>query len=306
MAVDIRCALPQELVGGGRGLPCSRKRVLTKQDLLPEIYGAKLPPPQPLTTDAKNLDQTAFTGTQNLPVNLARARSLGALQRGTAVDKALCARHQTNLEILVEVLMQAARPDRPLNIRHFKQPYNPHRDDFVKSRDYTSEQLRSKVLHVLKKYPLADIYDLLQCDAHYWSCISRELGGISHGNATKAALEHVQKTMVSSDRAAFWASVGNRIRCIDHGRIFNIAGSSRALTGDNAEPGLRVTHPQKGHGVLVGWVHKDQTFGQFDDWRDPNQTMGTSFPNGLCRVRFDRGDPHGTDVDMAVIKVKEG
>mmetsp|Transcript_44053 Transcript_44053/g.113929 ORF Transcript_44053/g.113929 Transcript_44053/m.113929 type:complete len:304 (-) Transcript_44053:131-1042(-) len=299
--VDLRATLPQELAGGCRGLPCSRRRTLTKSDKWPEIYGAKLPQAQPLTGgDLRSAEQVAYLGTQNLPTGMARARSLGALQKGGAIDKALVLRQETNLGILVRVLMEAARPDKPLDIRHFRKPYNAHREQMA-NREYSTDQLRSKVLHTLMKYPLVDVYDLLRCDERHWSNISRELGGISHGSAVKVALEHIKEAMPPADRAAFWAAVGNRQSGVDHGRTLSFAGDGMTLSGDNAESGLRITHPHKGFGTLIGWTHRGSTFGHVSH----SQTAGLPV-NGLCRVVFDKGDPHGTDVDMNTLRVYMG
>ena len=70
----------------------------------------------------------------------------GALARKRA---RACARARARMQHRMH-----ARRNKPFKMPHF----SSHR------RDVASEQ----VLHVLKKYPLADIYDLLQCDAHYW------------------------------------------------------------------------------------------------------------------------------------------
>jgi len=160
-------------------------------------------------------EMTSFSGTQSLPWTMARARSMGSLSKGSVLDKALKARHKTDFEILVDVLVSAVRDERPVDIRHFKQPYNAHRhvvDDMYLNPD----RRRKKVLQVLQTYPLADIYDLATVSPEYWTRISRDLGGLSHDNAMKHALEHVQQVLTPTDRAALWAAAGPRMRVADH------------------------------------------------------------------------------------------
>jgi len=41
------------------------------------------------------------------------------------------------------------------------------------------------VLQILRKYPLCDIYDLVRVDEKLWASISRELGGLSYGDAIR-------------------------------------------------------------------------------------------------------------------------
>lgn len=218
--VDGRSVLPQELAGGHAGLPCVRRRPWHPRDCKPMIV--REPPekegePLPGADFENRPEYTSFSGTQNLPWTMARARSMGSLARGGILDKALNCRTKTDFAMLVDIFVSAARDDRPLDIRHFKQPYNPHRHT-TDSAFLNPDRRRKKVLQVLQKYPLMDIYDLASVSPEYWTNISRELGGLSHDVVMRHALEHVQQVMTPMDRAAFWAAVGPRQSTNEHFR----------------------------------------------------------------------------------------
>jgi len=226
--VDSRCMLPQEVAGGHVGLPCVRRRPWHSRDCLPEVVR---PPPEPdgFPLPGANCETRpefiSFSGTENMPWVLARARSMGALTTGGVVDKALKARTKTDFDLLVDILVSAVRDHRPLDIRHFRQPYNAHRHA-NESTYLDLDKRRKKVLQVLRQFPLLDIYDLATVSSEYWTKISRELGGLSHDAAMKHALEHVQQVMSPMDRAAFWAAVGPRQRSCDHFRQMQFAANA--------------------------------------------------------------------------------
>mmetsp|Transcript_124923 Transcript_124923/g.314366 ORF Transcript_124923/g.314366 Transcript_124923/m.314366 type:complete len:255 (+) Transcript_124923:156-920(+) len=226
--VDSRGVLSQDIGGGHLGLPCVRPRPRTKRDLLPEVVR---PPPEregdplPGSRFENRPEYISFSGTQNLPWAMARSRSMGALSSGGVVDKALRHRQRTDLDLLVEVLADSVRDDRPQDIRHFRQPFNAHRHTEA-STDLSPDVKRKKVLQVLMKYPLTDIYDMATCSPEHWSDISRELGGLSHGVAMRTALDYVQQTFSPIERAAFWAACGPRQRVVDHSRQTHFAANS--------------------------------------------------------------------------------
>lgn len=226
--VDSRSVLPQELAGGHAGLPCVRRRPEKATDRLPEgirptleYTGDFLP-----GADAERRPEyTSFSGTRNMSWAMARSRSMGALAQGGILQKALNVRTRTNMDLLVDVLVSAMREDRPMDLRHFRQPYNPNRHAQAGDpAQLTPERRRKKVLQALEKYPLCDLYDLATCQREYWSDISRELGGLPHSVAMKYAMEAVQQEMPPMDRAAFWTAVGTRQGVSEHYRTVNVAG----------------------------------------------------------------------------------
>lgn len=227
--IDSRCMLPQEIAAGGHaGLPCVRIRPWHPRDCLPEVVRPRPAPeghPLPGAKNETRPEYIAFSGTHNLPWTLARARSMGALTKGSTVDKALQTRKKTDFDVLVDILVNAVRDQRPLDIRHFKQPYNAHREATT-STYLDTEKRRKKVLQVLQDFPLLNIYDLATVDDEYWTRVSRELGGLSHDEAMKHALEYVQQSMPPMDRAVFWAAVGTRQRTCDHFRQTRFAANS--------------------------------------------------------------------------------
>mmetsp|Transcript_7998 Transcript_7998/g.17288 ORF Transcript_7998/g.17288 Transcript_7998/m.17288 type:complete len:271 (+) Transcript_7998:223-1035(+) len=233
--VDSRGLLPQELGGGHAGLPCARVRPFEpKRDLLPEVVRPPpLPDGFPLPGARAELrpELIAFSGTQNLTWAIARSRSMGALTSGGILDKVLKHRAKSDLDVLIDVIATAVREDRPSELRSFKQPYNPNRHT-EDSRYVAPELRRKKVLQVLRKFPLLHIYDLATVAPEYWSKISRELGGLSHGAVMKVAVQYVQQNLSPTDRAAFWAAVGSRQRTADQGRQMSFAGNS-TLQGPN-------------------------------------------------------------------------
>lgn len=226
--VDSRSVLPQELVGGHSGLPCVRHRPFGSKDYLPEAIRPKQEYAGDFLPGAdaeRRPEYTAFSGTRNMSWAMARSRSMGALAPGGIVDKALTMRRRTDFDILVDVLVSSMREDKPLDIRTFRQPYNPNRlGQAGDPAELDPDRRRKKVLQALRKYPLVDIYDLATCDREYWSDISRDLGGLPHSVAMKFTMEAVQQEMTPMDRAAFWTAVGARQGLSGHYRVLNIAG----------------------------------------------------------------------------------
>merc|ERR1712194_526593 len=105
------------------------------------------------------------------------------------------------------------------------------------------DRRRKQVFSTLQKYPICNLYDLARCSPRRWSGISRELGGVSHGDAMRIAAEYVQKSMCPLDRASFWTSVGTRTKVVDHGRVCGFAGDqfapSSTVGGWNIPPAPR-------------------------------------------------------------------
>lgn len=225
--VDNRAALPQELAGGHVGLPCARWRPRTHADKLQELgicsmkeqkTGLHLPGGHP---DLRP-DYQAFSGTRPMPLAVARARSTGALQKGGVLDKVLKLRTMTELDQLVQVLVDTAPVEPREHYRAFRQPFNPHRERMT-NHLIPEEKRRRQVLNALKKYPLQNVYDLATCSPEIWSSISRELGGVSYGTAMRNVMVHVQEDFTPLERASFWAAVGHRQRIVDHGRVISFA-----------------------------------------------------------------------------------
>lgn len=249
--VDSRGFLPQAFAGGHAGLPCVRKRPFNaKRDVLPEIVrpspereGFPLPGARVETRP----EHTSFSGTQNLTWAMARSRSMGSLATGGVLHKVLEHRKMTDLDILVGVMADALRSDRPTDIRSFRQPYNPHRHVEDLSQ-LSMEQRRKKVLQVLQKHPLLHIYDLATASPEYWSVISRELGGLQHGAVMKEVLTYVQQNMAPMDRATFWSACGPRQRAIDMNRQMSFA----ANTIQNG-PNLHRWEDSGGDSMLALW-----------------------------------------------------
>lgn len=184
------------------------------------------------------LENTAFAGTMSMPWTAARSRSTGMLAHDPkarsampigpgALDEVLKKRHTTHFDDLVEILRKAMVMDRSPDLWSFKQPYNAHRHITVTAP--TEEQDRRKVLRTLRSAPLCDVYDLARCPADLWAEISRELGGVGHGDAIRCALEHVQNNFSRTERAAFWTAVGTRQQSSHHGRVMS-------FPGDRGEP----------------------------------------------------------------------
>merc|ERR1711972_518303 len=97
------------------------------------------------------LEMISFTGTRSLPLSVARARSVGALQEGGSVHKALTLRTQTDFDLLVSVLASTLKGEKAEDLRHFKQPYNPHRH--IEHNFISEDKKRKQVLQALQKYP---------------------------------------------------------------------------------------------------------------------------------------------------------
>eukprot|EP00928_Gymnodinium_smaydae_P071174 TRINITY_DN54835_c0_g1_i1.p2 TRINITY_DN54835_c0_g1~~TRINITY_DN54835_c0_g1_i1.p2 ORF type:complete len:309 (-),score=53.96 TRINITY_DN54835_c0_g1_i1:40-903(-) len=173
-----------------------------------------------------------FAGTSPMPWIMSRARSTGcipdagerpATETALLLDKCLKMRTQTAFDDLIEVLVMVIEDAQRPSIKEFKPTYNPHRHPYNPTP--TREMLRRKVLRVLKRSPIVDLYDLCRCDPEIWTAVSRDLGGISHGSAVKVAVEYVGERFSPLDRAAFWTAVGTRQEVMAHGRNMNFAGS---------------------------------------------------------------------------------
>jgi|Transcript_58829 hypothetical protein len=215
--IDNRCCFPQELTGGAAGFPCARWK--------PGPADVGLSRVQPRTIeDCPDRNKTPFAGTANLPWRMARARSTGCLKDGSTLHRVMKLRTETNFEALVKVMVEALPMEKKKGIRYFKQPYNAHRET-IESNVVTEEQRRKIVLQVLLEHnetpgttAICDLKDLAICPMREWTQISRKLGGISHGQVMRCAMEYVQTSMSPMDRAGFWAGVGTRQRIIDHGK----------------------------------------------------------------------------------------
>uniref|UniRef100_A0A7S4TB93 Uncharacterized protein n=1 Tax=Alexandrium monilatum TaxID=311494 RepID=A0A7S4TB93_9DINO len=225
--VDRRGMLPQALSGGSAGLPCVRWRPRpTTADRLPEVslrvekeIGEQLP-----GTGTVPLEYRSFTGTQTLPWGMARARSTGVLREGGvidgAVDRALSNRIQTDLDLVINVLTSVVSKTKPEDLRAFRRPFNKYRHAMSNLVD--DELRRQKVVRALEMYPVASVYDLARCSPRRWSSISRELGGASHGDVMRIAVEQMQNVS-PLDRAAFWTAVSTRAKTSDRGRVCGFA-----------------------------------------------------------------------------------
>lgn len=179
------------------------------------------------SASSTNFETMSFSDTKSMSLVDTRSRSFGNITaRFPKVDPSrmqiLKLRRQSDLDRLVEVLVQAAPNMRAEDLRHFRQPYNPHRAKMA-SRFIDEEKRRKQVLQVLRKYPICDIYDLARCDEHQWNKISRDLGGLGHGVAMRRVFEAVSEVLSPLERASFWAAVGQRQRLVDHGRTCGFA-----------------------------------------------------------------------------------
>lgn len=256
--IDDRGCFPQAFAGGSSGKPCTRKRLIKLNTEFPTVapdYIAKR-----TELDVPHREMEPFAGTVNLPWMMARARSTGSLERsgkiffngqevddyqmkkGSALAKVVMLRTETEFDALVKVLVSALSEERKPDLRWFRQPYNEHRH--LTQRTNNEQQRRKIVLRVLQKYPICSITHLAQVSDREWTQIGRELGGIPHGVAMKAALEYVQTNMSPIDRAVFWAAVGTRQRIVDHGRSCMFAGTVPA--GDKTTYAARA---KKGDGL---------------------------------------------------------
>jgi len=221
--VDTRAALPQALRGGAAGLPCTRWRPKPWKERLPEVgllvereTGEQLP-----GTGVLPPEYRSFTGTETLRWGMARARSTGVLQEGGTIDRALTLRTQTDLDLVINVLTSTVSKTKPEELRAFSRPFNKHRHTISNLVD--DDFRRQKVIRTLSMYPITNIYDLARCSPRRWNSISRELGGVSHGDVMRRALEQVQQA-APMDRAAFWTAVGARAKTNDRGRVCGFAG----------------------------------------------------------------------------------
>uniref|UniRef100_A0A7S0A475 Uncharacterized protein n=1 Tax=Pyrodinium bahamense TaxID=73915 RepID=A0A7S0A475_9DINO len=223
--VDRKATLPQALCGGGAGLPCARWRPKPWKERFPEVglrVTKEVGEPLPGTGDLLP-EHIAFSGTRTLPWGMARARSMGAMQEGGVIDRALTLRTETDLDVLIKVLMSTVSSEKPEELREFRRPFNAHRHTI--SNFVPDDLRRQKVIRALSLYPMADIYDLARCSPRRWSSISRELGGVSHGDVMRRALDHLEKTASPLDRAAFWTAVGPRAKLADRGRVCGFAAA---------------------------------------------------------------------------------
>eukprot|EP00931_Biecheleriopsis_adriatica_P093267 TRINITY_DN6700_c0_g2_i1.p1 TRINITY_DN6700_c0_g2~~TRINITY_DN6700_c0_g2_i1.p1 ORF type:complete len:236 (-),score=24.56 TRINITY_DN6700_c0_g2_i1:33-740(-) len=229
--VDSRAGLPQALSGDSLGMPCARMKPRAKREPcgLPSVE-FKVPEDKGFHLPGGNADtrheMIAYAGATQLSLSNARSRSEGCLRAGGPLDRVLKLRKETDLERLVEVLVRAAPSERRDELRYFKQPFNPNREK-ERARFVSEEERRKRVLQILRKYPLCDIYDLVRVGEQHWSDISRDLGGISYGAAMKAALEMVKSNFTPLERATFWAAIGNRQRISDHHRTCVFAAHDR-------------------------------------------------------------------------------
>eukprot|EP00933_Yihiella_yeosuensis_P076308 TRINITY_DN8600_c2_g1_i1.p1 TRINITY_DN8600_c2_g1~~TRINITY_DN8600_c2_g1_i1.p1 ORF type:complete len:246 (+),score=37.21 TRINITY_DN8600_c2_g1_i1:110-847(+) len=229
--IDSRAGLPQSLAGDNVGSPCFRQRPRKRETGLPSVE-LLIPEEKGFTLPGGNADTRpkylAFTGSQSMDWKTARSRSCGLLRAdrsskiGDSLGQVLKLRQETDLDRLVEVLVQSAPDMKPEDMRAFKQPFNPHREQMA-SRYLDEETRRTHVLQVLRKYPLCNLCDLVRCDETQWNQISRDLGGLSYGLAMRKALQCVNKSFTPLERACFWAAVGNRQPIVDHGRTTKFA-----------------------------------------------------------------------------------
>lgn len=146
-----------------------------------------------------------------------RTKAELVLDSGDSLNRARRHRKETNFDALVNMLTEARgkrrKPDAKL--------WEPLPNSFRKLPSETPEVLRRKVvLKALTKYPLCDVYDLLQCGEPDFARLGNELC-ITYSDAKRVALDKVQSQLTSIDRAAFWTSVGPRQACVDMGRTLH-------------------------------------------------------------------------------------
>lgn len=225
--VDKVARLPQELQGGHAGLPCVRWRPLDKSASLPEV-GMKVPKEKGFFLPGGNPElrpeYTAYTGSKTMSWEEARARSCKALAQGSVIDKALRLRTRCDdLEPLIEIFMASCSDVRHEPLRAFPWVYNAHRAELFNSV-ISEDQKRRQIYKALKLHPLTNVYDLARITPGEWSRLSRDLGGIPFGDVWRNLERHVNEDMTPLERAAFWSSVGNRQRVIDHFRQTGFAG----------------------------------------------------------------------------------
>jgi len=220
--VDCRASLPQDMVGGAAVLPCARRNpcraaaaagaASLRRDQGSTLAGAPL----------RTLDMVPFSRTKPLSLGMARSRSTGVLVEGGTVDRALCLRTVTDLDLVINILTSLQPETRKKDVREFRRPFNPHRE--VVSDFLSEEQRRQQVLRALEKHPIVDIFDLARCSPRHWTLLSRELGGISHGDVMRRALECMRDSSTPLDRGAFWTAVGTRSKLATRSQTCAFAG----------------------------------------------------------------------------------
>jgi len=241
-SMDRRGALPQDCAGGGAGWPCRRRR--------PATVG---PPSEHVAAEVHEIPdkQVHFSGTGNMPWTHGRARSAGTIKSdpaamvgapgalgvstsmpstpahtspkfaaGTTLDKVYRVRTESEFDLLVQVLTDAMEPTRRPDLFQFPPPPTSRRSVAEVALPY--EKRQRMVLHALRRYPLCDVYDLLQCSDEYWAKLSRELQGLGHGKVKRVALERLQTQTTPLQRAAFWTTI--RQSKWEQGRSCNFPG----------------------------------------------------------------------------------
>mmetsp|Transcript_41980 Transcript_41980/g.96392 ORF Transcript_41980/g.96392 Transcript_41980/m.96392 type:complete len:261 (-) Transcript_41980:40-822(-) len=254
--MDRRCGLPQDCAGGAAGWPCRRKRPATVGP--PVEYSAS-------KTDEVPDKQVHFSGTANMPWNHGRARSAGVMRAkpsdsvvafditgfapggllggaaaaelrftpGTALEKAYRSRTESEFDLLVQVITDAMDTERPRDLFVFP-PSSNSRTTEAPSNELSYEKRQRIVLHALRRFPLCNVYDLLQCSDSYWAQLSRELHGLGHGKAKRVALERLQTQTTPLERASFWTTV--RQPHWEQGKSCNFPRPSSKATKRVAQP----------------------------------------------------------------------
>mmetsp|Transcript_10650 Transcript_10650/g.19328 ORF Transcript_10650/g.19328 Transcript_10650/m.19328 type:complete len:269 (+) Transcript_10650:62-868(+) len=228
--MDRRCGLPQDCAGGAVGWPCRRRRPATVGP--PVEYTAS-------KTDEVPDKQVHWCGTGNMPWTHGRARSAGVMRAkpptdavqfdttgfapgsikggaaaateltftpGTALEKAYRSRTESEFDLLVQVITDAMDAERPRDLFVFPPASNLRHKEVT--TEYLSYEKRERiVLHALRRFPLCNVYDLLQCGDAYWAQISRELNGLGHGKAKRVAMERLRTQTTPLERASFWTTV---------------------------------------------------------------------------------------------------
>lgn len=131
------------------------------------------------------------------------------------LDENMRLRKETALDHSVEVLMRVMDAEKKPSIYFLPALPSAHRH--VESTSIPEPKLRRKIIRMLRKYEICDVYDLLRVSAEDWSEIGRELGGVTHADVKTQVLSYLGH-LNPVDRAAFWAAAGSRQRPAEHFR----------------------------------------------------------------------------------------
>jgi len=153
---------------------------------------------------------------------LARSQSSPGMLDSKMCEKVLKVRSQTTIDDTLDVLVKAMSHEKSLSPFEFPSLRSPQHHAQISI--IPEDNLQRQVVRALKRSPaeFGTLQSILFRSDDEWASIARDLR-LSHADAKRCVLQHLQSHLPPLDRAGFWMAVGSRQRPIDRGRSIQFA-----------------------------------------------------------------------------------